>query len=124
MHGKRPLPRRPALPIIRVMLVDDPIPRDRARVYQLVAFLLLLAAGFGTYMALGAYYLLCDQGCSGRSWELEAQLFLAIAGLVTAGVMTGFALVERWGVARLLLVISLGLYGAWGVLLVALPEVN
>ena len=75
-------------------------------------------------MALAAFSLLCDENCSGRSWELEAQLLFAVAGLIAAGTMTGFAFVKRWTAARLLLVISLGLYAVWGVLLIALPEVN
>jgi hypothetical protein len=98
---------------------DTEQPGTRPFLYQLGAGILLVAALFGTFIAWLSYGLLCDENCSGRSWELVAQLYLALAGLAPAGLMAYFAFREHWSAALRSLAVGLAVYAVWAVLLSA-----
>jgi hypothetical protein len=91
----------------------------RAFLYQLGAGVLLVAALFGAFIAWLSYGLLCDENCSGRSWELVAQLYVALAGLGPAALLAYFAFRERWSAALRSLAVGLAVYAAWALLLSA-----
>jgi hypothetical protein len=52
----------------------------------LLAFVVLSAAAFATWLAWIAYELLCEEGCRGRPWPLVAQLVTACLGFALAAV--------------------------------------
>ena len=81
------------------------------------AVLLLLAAAFGTFIAFVSYVLLCDENCTGRSWELTWQLLVACAGLAVVALMTYFAATGQRRAADISLLIALVAYAVWAVLL-------
>jgi len=60
---------------------------------------------------------LCDENCSGRSWELSAQLWIAIAGLVATAGMTYFVTQDRGREAKAALVVAVFAFALWAVVL-------
>lgn len=80
------------------------------------AVVLLLAAAFATLIALLSFALLCDENCTGRSWELTGQLVVACAGLVVVGFMTYFTAIGERTAAAISLGVALVLYAVWAVL--------
>jgi hypothetical protein len=81
------------------------------------ALVLLVAACFGTFVALVSYGALCDDGCSGRGGTLTAQLVVAVVGLIATVAMAVCVAQGRYSAAGGLLLAAIGLYTAWGVVL-------
>jgi hypothetical protein len=87
------------------------------RLLRWAATILTLLAFGATAFAWFPYGQFCDD-CSGRSWELVAQAWVATVAISPAVLMWYHARNHRWATARCLLIISLVLYTAWAVLLI------
>jgi formate-dependent nitrite reductase membrane component NrfD len=60
---------------------------------------------------------LCDESCSGRSWELSAQLWIAVVGLVATAAMTYFVVQRRKAEAKVALIVAIAAFAIWAVVL-------
>jgi peptidoglycan/LPS O-acetylase OafA/YrhL len=66
--------------------------------------------------------MLCDENCTERSWQLNAQWWCALIGLFVALGMR-YCARRRWvAPAAVALIVALILYGGWAILLLAAPE--
>jgi hypothetical protein len=69
------------------------------------------------FFALLSYGYLCDENCSGRSWELSTQLWIAIAGLLVTAGMTYFVTQDKNAEAKAALVTAVVVFAIWAVVL-------
>jgi hypothetical protein len=81
------------------------------------AVVLLAAACFGALVAWAGYVGLCDPACVPPPRHLTAQLVIAVVGLIATVVMTFCVAQRRYLAAGALLLVAMGLYAAWGVVL-------
>ncbi|HET6997591.1 MAG TPA: hypothetical protein VFI03_03295 [Solirubrobacterales bacterium] len=77
----------------------------------------VVGALVAVFFALLASAYLCDENCSSRSWEISAQLWIAIAGLLITAGMTYFVTQERNAEAKGALVIAVVVFAIWAVVL-------
>jgi hypothetical protein len=119
----RTVSERPARPTPTPTRGEKPASQ---RFYSLAmgfAWLLLVAAAVGAFVAWAGYTGLCQDGThlscrnGNPSWELVAQLVIAFVGLVAAGMMVYFAQRRLWRRSLSFLGVSVFLYGAWAILL-------
>lgn len=60
---------------------------------------------------------LCDENCSGRSWELDAQIWIALAGLAVTLGLFYFVIQEKWAEAKVALGAALLIFAVWAIVL-------
>lgn len=78
------------------------------------AALLFALAAFGTFYAWVVFALACDEGCApSERTNATVQLFVALAGLIAAGLMTYWTATGSRRLASRALIISILLYVFW-----------
>jgi cyanate permease len=93
-----------------------PPPRRRAA-WRIAALIGVLASVVAVWFAWLAHAFLCDENCSSRSWELSAQLWIAIVGLVLTVSMAYLVFRDRPAAAKVVLAVVIGMYALWAVVL-------
>jgi hypothetical protein len=77
----------------------------------------LAGALVAVLIAVLANGLLCDENCAGRGWEISAQLWIAIAGLLATAAMSYFVTQEKLPAAKASLVAAVVAFAIWAIVL-------
>jgi hypothetical protein len=85
---------------------------------RIVGSALALAGAIAAVLvaALSDAYL-CSENCPGRGWELNVQIWIALAGLVATIGMFYFVIQENWSSAKVALGTALLLFAIWAIVL-------